>query len=1002
MIQRHVSIVISVLGILASARAAQDPGGESAKPDLAAELRAWRAEHGETWRLAVDTETGFLEMLYGGRVPPSIVPRGESDFIAIARGAVSATRAMHGIDDATLEPERALFLPLNQVGCGDKETVRFRQVVNGVRVADGFVNVLMSSRGELLSIQSTGLPHAAGLSTIPAIDARRALGIAARAFARGAGAAATQASDPELVIAQVRASRERRGRLAWRIDLQRHERGVTPRGLVYRVDASTGDVLDKEESVLSFDVTGTVSSMASPGLLPDIAGNPPVAQPMRFMWVTSSAGTVFTDTNGNFAFTGVNTPLDCTFGYTGLFNAVTDDGSPGYTLTTTLQPNQTNLVAMNPAMPSTVTSQANAFRVVDLMRDFVRSINPSDATADFVATANCNLAETCNAYFDGGSINFFADGGGCPNTAYSTVISHEHGHWMNALYGTGNGSDGMGEGNADVWSMYVHDTPIIGADFYGNSFIRTGENTMPFCGDDHPGCYGEVHLDGEPWMGAAWKVRARLKATNGDAQGVLIADNIFLGWMNAYNQTQIKSIIEVQWLTLDDDDGNIYDGTPHFPDIDGGFRDQSFPGVTLPLVSIGPVAEAPSTIDQVGPYVVTAGIHGNFSPPITGASLSYRVDGGSFTTIPMVLQSGASYQAAIPGHAAPAHIEYYLSATDSASNVGVYPLGAPLALSGFDVGVVHVLRSDNFDGSNDNGWTHGAISGTDDWQRTVPAGKSGVSGGIAWSDPGPDVSHVYCWGTQLGQGSSTGAYSPSSSDWLRSPIIDCSAAAGTRLRFRRWLTVQGSASDQASIKVNGVQVFENPAADLVDTLWTNQEIDISAVADHNSSVQIEWSLQSDGTTQLGGWNVDDFEVLWIGIPCPPATSFCTSAPNSENASGATITYLGTTLVSNNDLDLFAYGAPVEKTCLFFYGANQISPVVFGNGYRCIGTPIYRLPPTVTSIFGDAEFGVNLNSLPANGQISAGQVWNFQLWYRDPSAGGAAFNASNGLSLTFCP
>ena len=30
---------------------------------------------------------------------------------------------------------------------------------------------------------------------------------------------------------------------------------------------------------------------------------------------------------------------------------------------------------------------------------------------------------------------------------------------MNDRYSTGNGNDGMGEGNADVWAMYIWDTP---------------------------------------------------------------------------------------------------------------------------------------------------------------------------------------------------------------------------------------------------------------------------------------------------------------------------------------------------------------------------------------------------------------------------------------------------------------------------------------------------------------------------------------------------------------
>ena len=42
--------------------------------------------------------------------------------------------------------------------------------------------------------------------------------------------------------------------------------------------------------------------------------------------------------------------------------------------------------------------------------------------------------------------------------------------------------------------------------------IRDGNNTRTYCGDGNPGCYGQVHADGEVIMGAMWKVRERMRA----------------------------------------------------------------------------------------------------------------------------------------------------------------------------------------------------------------------------------------------------------------------------------------------------------------------------------------------------------------------------------------------------------------------------------------------------------------------------------------------------------
>ena len=81
--------------------------------------------------------------------------------------------------------------------------------------------------------------------------------------------------------------------------------------------------------------------------------------------------------------------------------------------------------------------------------------------------------------------------------------------------------------------------------------------------------------------------------------------------------------------------------------------------------------------------------------------------------------------------------------------------------------------------------------------------------------------------------------------------------------------------------------------------------------------------------------------------------------------------------------LSAMGA-ASMVGLFYYGSQQVQ-TVFGNGYRCVGSPVFRLPITAANVFGDTIYQLNFPTLP--GQISGGQVWNFQLWYRNPAGGG---------------
>jgi hypothetical protein len=910
---------------------------------------------------------------------------------------------------SSLVVERALFLPLGQIGSSDKMTVKLRQEIAGVRVVDGYVNVLLDAQGALLSIQSTGVPRLASLETRPAITPEQASRRVSETFAQQVGRPATRLSTPELVIDQALVDKRRTAVLAWRIDARADSPGALPDGFTYYVGAMNGNVLRKVQAVHTFDVIGSVASNATPGLLPDTASNPATQQAMKYQNVTSAQGNATTDVNGDFTIPGVNTPLSVTFTYTGTFNNVTNAAGPPFSSIEFLQPNQGNLIVMNATPADQVTAQANVFNTVNDDRDFVRSINPLEDTADYVALSHTNLNQTCNAYYDGVSLNFFAPGGSCPNTAYSSVISHEHGHWYNDRFGTGNGPDGMGEGNADVWAMYHADNPIIGLGFGGpNTYIRSGLNTRQFCGDANPGCYGEVHSDGEVWMGAAWKVRAHLKTTNGDALGSMIANSLFLGWMESYNQSEIKSIIELQWLTLDDDDGILANGTPHFTDINQGFVDQGFPNFVPPATSISAVTTFPDQTCESLSYAITATITPFAAPPVTTATVRWRVNGGAFTATTMTNKTGDLWTADIPPQASPAHVEYYVRVTDSGAHTNTYPEDAPASLLGFTVGVPVVVFTDDFESAGDNGWTHGSVgdtsNGQDEWQHGTPLGSSGSSFGVQWSDPAAAVSGTRCWGLDLGIGGSNGAYADNIHAYLRSPVIDCSAATGTKLRFQRWLTSEEGIYDQARVLVNGTQVWVNQAnGNTVDTGWSQQVIDISAVADGQPAVQIQFELKSDPGLHLGGWQIDDVELIRFDQApacCPAAVSFCTTSPNSAGP-GALIGTSGSTSFAANDFVLTAGGCPPDKLGLFIYGLNPTQQA-FGNGTLCIDNRFYRLPIIATSLSGTVHYLVDFNNLPTGGAITSGSTWMFQFWYRDPPAGGAGFNFSDAESVTFCP
>jgi hypothetical protein len=143
----------------------------------------------------------------------------------------------------------------------------------------------------------------------------------------------------------------------------------------------------------------------------------------------------------------------------------------------------------------------------------------------------------------------------------------------------------------------------------------------------------------------------------------------------------------------------------------------------------------------------------------------------------------------------------------------------------------------------------------------------------------------------------------------------------------------------------------------------------------------------------------------VGCSCT-ATGFCETSPNSAGA-GARIGATGEPSVSQNTFTLTATDAAAGEYGLFYYGGGQ-AQVPFGDGWRCVssgGAGTYRLgPPQTIDAAGELERWVDFTQPPAGsgpGTVEPGSTWFFQLWYRDPSAGAAGFNLSDGLSATFC-
>lgn len=948
---------------------------------------AWQATHGENWRFKPNYETGFMRFIYGGNTAAVGQNLSDTDFAELARVHVGAAHAMMGIDPAHLQLDSVVFLPLGMYGSSDKMTVRFEQVVGGVPVEGGSINVLFDMQGRLLSLDTVGLPDVhLPQNLAPHRDAGKAEALAIDAFARDTNMEALDVEVLGLRIVQEKVGKARKGTLAWNVRVANQTPGMAPEAYVYSISADgAARVVQKRTEIHYFDVGGVVNVNATPGIAASTPSNPAAPTPGAYMRVSSpQAGVTFTDAFGNFNYPGVNGPIDATFSFVGTYNDVNNTAGGDYSLSTSLSTGGGNNVLLNPNPSEFVTAQANIFTHVNSMRDWTRSVNPSDGMSDFLARANANIGDACNAYYDGVSTNYFNEQGGCVNTAFSSVIHHEIGHWMNDRYGSFNGGDGFGEGNADVFAMYQADSPIVGDGFSGpGTFVRHGENTRQFCGDSNPGCYGQVHTDGEVLMGALWKVRVRLNNKFGDVPGDLYSSLLFNSWMNAYDDGQINTIIRDHWLTLDDDDGNIGNGSPNIDAIDAGFMDQGFPQFELTYVTIADVEGPDNTFDEAGPYGVEARILPNIGTAITAADLKYSINGGPTQTVALSVASGDRYYATIPGQASPNKVEWWIESTSNGGGSNQFPADGGKQV--FRIGTVQQFFFDNFETPTDNGWTHVEFATQDDWQRGAPQGKAG--------DASSAFSGNNVWANDLGGSGFNGEYQPNVDNRLQSPTIDLSGAVGARVVYQRWLTVEEGIFDQASVQVNGTKVWTNPLnGNLIDTEWTTHEVDISAF--DGQSVNLQWRLETDGGLEFGGWAIDDVSVETLaGSPPLGLQSYYGSA--TPGSTFPTIDTAGQpATIGNADFGFTIKGGPQETQAFIGIGFNQVNLPVLG--VQVLVDPQY-LRMGQTDLFGQftAAFPVP-NSAGIAGVTGYAQGLVFD------AGGPGGFAATRGLQITVTP
>jgi hypothetical protein len=617
---------------------------------------------------------------------------------------------------------------------------------------------------------------------------------------------------------------------------------------------------------------------------------------MPNMSVTIGGSEYFTDENGNMNFP-VNGPVNANFELSGLWSHVYTDGvTPDFTMQ--VQDGDNTISFDGDAN----IKELSAYRSVNVVHDHCNAIMPESFTGmDFSLTTNIDITGTCNAFYDGSSINFFNEGGGCNATSLiADVVYHEYGHGINDYYYQSIGSfwinGAMGEGYADYWGITISDNPNLGQGF------TVGDENGIRRYDIDPKVYpqdliGEVHADGEIIMGAWYDTHLLMGADWS------LTDDLFVQayaglQATAFNGDEGSAYVDVliDLLQADDDDDDITNGTPNGDEIIEGF---AIHGITL-------LSNAVFNHNEVDFSAENEDIDINavlildfpFDGYLDQGNLYYSLNAESdWTNSALDNNSGNLWTAAIPGQPAGTVIEYYLTLEDIFGNTSsVQPIGAAdidANLPWYILVGVTEIATHNSDTTEDFGEWDTGVSGdnatTGTWELNIPIGSFSEPGDFS-TVVAPYYEHTggaigeFCFITGqspspdggIGENDVDGGHTT-----LRSPVIDLSSYEAPVFEYWRWF-VNGPAgganpgTDWWQVQVsddagNNWTYLENTRTQ--DISWRRKAFRIEDYVDVTSEFQIQL-IASDSTfigQNLDGGSlieaaVDDIVLYDLSVP----------------------------------------------------------------------------------------------------------------------------------------
>ena len=577
---------------------------------------------------------------------------------------------------------------------------------------------------------------------------------------------------------------------------------------------ATGEILHSEDQIVYFgDVGGTVSGRETSGNRaaecdPEAAAALPYAQVQIV-----GGGSVFADANGQFLIphtgtTGVTVRSLLRGQYFEVRDQSANNSFPQIDLQVT-PPGPVNFLHNPTDGQQFANANVNAYYESNLVRDFVLRYEPNFPTiaGQTFFDVNTNINSTCNAYYDGSSINFYRAGGGCSNTSFSDVVYHEYGHHLIAV--TGNGQGQLGEGSGDCVGVLIQDEPILGHGFTGNcgSGIRTAANSLQYPQS------GAIHQAGQLLSGCVWDLRNQLIVTEPQNYRDISAE-LFFGMLIVRGQlrpgnTTIDPLITSIYLQLDDDDANINNGTPHYLEIATAFSLHNMDPPPLDLLDFNYPQGRPEIVHPNGEVGFVVEVVGSNGQPAPGTGVLHVDRGSGFEAFEMVELEPNVYAAGFPSSACGQVLRYYVTAEASNGVLQADPATGPDAYyTAISAGEQQVLFADDFE--TDRGWSVSSTATDGQWSRGVPVG-----GGDRGDPPTDGDGSGACFLTDNVDGNSD---VDSGNTILTSPVINGTSVDPGFLVLSYWRWYSNVSGDSPNQDTFVVQVSNNNGAS-----WTDLE-----------------------------------------------------------------------------------------------------------------------------------------------------------------------------------